>query len=109
MAVRHVEPVPARFDAVDRDLAVVEEGMEEADRVRAAADRGDERVGKPALRVHDLLAHLVADHRLEVAHHRRIGMRAGRRADDVVGGLDIRDPVAQRLVQGVLQACRRRR
>ncbi len=29
--------------------------------------------GQPALHLHDLLAHLVADHALEVAHHRRIG------------------------------------
>ena len=35
---------------------------------------------RPSASMH-LLARLVADHRLEVAHHRRIGMRAGGRAD----------------------------
>ena len=36
-------------------------------------------------------------------------MRAGRRADAVEGVVDIRDPVAQRLVHRVLQRARRRR
>ena len=44
--------------------------------------------------------------RLEVAHHGRIGMRAGRRADDVVGVVHVGDPVAQRLVHGVLERLR---
>ena len=44
-----------------------------------------------------------ADDRLEVAHHRRIGVRAGRRADAVEGVVDVGDPVAQRLVHGVLE------
>ena len=103
MAVLDVDAVAAGLDAVDRDLAVVEEGVEQADGVRAAADRRDQRVGQPALGLHDLLAHLVADHRLEVAHQRRIGMRAGGGADQVIGGLDVGDPVAERLVHGVLQ------
>jgi hypothetical protein len=41
--------------------------------------------------------------RLEVAHHHRIGVRAGDGADAVVGVVDIRDPVAQALVHRVLQ------
>ena len=44
-----------------------------------------------------------ADHRLEVAHQFRIGMRAGGGADQIIGVLDIGHPVAQRLVHGVLQ------
>ena len=47
-----------------------------------------------------------ADHRLEVAHHRRIGMRAGDGADEVVGVVDVGDPVAQRLVHRVLERAR---
>ena len=45
----------------------------------------------------------VADHALEVAHHRRVRMRAGDGADDVEGVLDVGHPVAQRLVERVLQ------
>ena len=43
--------------------------------------------GQAALGRQHLLARLLADDRLEVAHHRRIGVRAGRGADDVVGVL----------------------
>ena len=44
-----------------------------------------------------------ADHRLKVAHHGRIGMRAGDGADEVIGVGDVRDPIAQGLVHRVLQ------
>ncbi len=55
-----------------------------------------------------LRAGLVADHRLEVAHHRRVGMRPGDRADHVERVVDMGDPVAQRLVHRVLQGRRAR-
>ena len=58
----HVEAVAARLDAVDRHALVVEEGVEQADGVGAAADAGDQRVGQAALRLLHLLAHLAADH-----------------------------------------------
>ena len=48
-------------------------------------------------------ARLAADHRLELAHHQRIRMRAERRAEQVVGVVDVGDPVAHRLVDRVLQ------
>ncbi len=51
---------------------------------------------------------LVADHALEIAHHRGIGMRARRRADAIERVGDIGDPVAQRLVHRVLQRARAR-
>ena len=101
--VRHLEAVTARFHAEDLHALVVEERVEQAHGVGAAADAGDERVGQAALGLHHLLAHLPADHRLEVAHHLRIGMRPRYRADDVVGVAHVRHPVAQRLVHGVLQ------
>ena len=41
--------VAGRLDAVDFDLPVVEERMEQTHRIRAAADAGDERVRQPAL------------------------------------------------------------
>ena len=48
----------------------------------------------------------VADDALEIAHHRRIGVRAGDGADAVEGVVDVGDPVAQRLVHRVLQGLR---
>src|SRR3546814_12181931 len=53
-----------------------------------------------------LLEAFVADDGLEVAHHARIGIGAGHRADDVEGVFDIGDPVAHGLVQGVFQGAR---
>ena len=53
-----------------------------------------------------LLPRLLADDGLEVAHHGGIGVRAGDRADDVEGVFDVGDPVAQRLVHGVLEGAR---
>ena len=57
---------------------------------------------RPSAAMH-LLARLGADDRLEVAHHGRIGMRAGGGADAIERVVDVGDPVAQRLVHGVLE------
>ena len=40
---------------------------------------------------------------LEVAHHLRVGVGPGGGADDVEGVVDVGDPVAQRLVHGILE------
>ena len=77
--------------------------MKQPHRVRAAADAGDQGIGQPALGLLQLGARLMADHRLEVAHHRRIGVRPGDRADHVERVVDMGDPVAQRLVHRILQ------
>jgi hypothetical protein len=69
-------------------------------------DTGDAGGGQAALRVEDLCPRLAADDRLQLAHHRRVRMRAGHRADEVVGVADVGHPVAQRLVHGVLERAR---
>ncbi len=51
-----LQPAAAGLDADDPHRAVVEEGMEHADGVGAAADRGDDDVGQPALLLEDLRA-----------------------------------------------------
>ena len=43
-----VDAVAGRLEAVELHVGVVEEGVEDADRVGAAADAGDDRVGQPA-------------------------------------------------------------
>ena len=63
-------------------------------------------VGQPALGGEDLLARLVADHALEVAHELGVRRRADARADQVVRRLDVRDPVADRLARRLLQRLR---
>ena len=49
------------------------------------------------------LARFVSDHAMEVAHHGRIGMRAERRAQQIVRGRDVGDPIAHGLADGVFQ------
>ena len=56
-----VDAVAARLEAVDRDVVVVEERGEQADRVGAAADAGGDGVGQRAGTLEALGARLVAD------------------------------------------------
>ncbi len=71
--------------------------------VGPAADAGHDHVGIGAEEGPALLAGLVADHPLELAHHPRVRMRAHHRAEAVVGGLDGGHPVPHGLVDRVLQ------
>jgi hypothetical protein len=73
-----VEPVARRLDAEHLHLGIVEERVEQPDRVRAAADRRDQQVGQAAGAAEHLRARLGADHALEVAHRAR-DRGAGRR------------------------------
>ena len=61
------------------------------------------KIRQPTLDRRDLGRGLVADPALEVADDRRVRVRAHRRAEHVMRGLDVRDPVAHRLVDRVLQ------
>ena len=101
-----LERLAAGLDADERDALVADEGREDPDRVRAAADAGDDAVGQAPLALEDLRARLVADHPLQVAHERRVGRRADGRADDVVRGVDVGDPVADRLRRRLLERAR---
>ena len=96
-------PSPAGLDPDQLDRRVVEEGDEGPDRVRAAADAGDHPRRQRALGGQRLLARLVADHPLQVADEGRVRRRPDRRADDVVGGGDVGDPVADRGADRLLQ------
>ena len=53
-----------RLDADQAHVGVVEEAVEHADRVRAAADRCNDGLRQASLRGEELLARLAADHRL---------------------------------------------
>mmetsp|Transcript_17886 Transcript_17886/g.46262 ORF Transcript_17886/g.46262 Transcript_17886/m.46262 type:complete len:219 (+) Transcript_17886:666-1322(+) len=102
MAIR-VNAVAAGLDADQLDVFVPHERVEHADRVRAAADARDHHVGHLARVLLDLLPSLLANHRLEVAHDGREGVRADGRADQVVRGAHVGHPVAHRLVDGVFE------
>ena len=73
--------------------------MEQADRVRAAADTREHGV-RQAARLDDLRARLATDHGLELAHEVRVRMRADRGAEQVIRADGIRHPVADRFVDG---------
>ena len=101
--LRRVHAMAAGFHAEHPHRGVIQEGVEQPHGVGATADGGHQHIRQAALGLLHLRAGFLADHRLEVAHHHRIGVRAGHGADAVVGVLDIRDPVAQRLVHRILQ------
>ena len=100
------DTVARRLDANQAHTLVIDEGMEQADRIRPAANTGHHRVRQAAFALQYLRAGLNADHALKVADHFRIGVRTRRRADAIECVVDIRHPVAQGLVHRILQrAC----
>ena len=98
-----VQPLAGGLDADQPHLVIGDEVAEQADGVAPAADARDHRVGQAAFDVQDLLPRLAADHALELAHHQREGVGARRGAKQVMRVLKACRPVAQRLVDRVLQ------
>ena len=82
-----LDPVAGRLDDREPDRRLADEPRQQPDRVRAAADAGDARSGSRPSTARELGRRLVADPPLEVAHDRRVRVRAHRRAEDVVGRL----------------------
>ena len=97
------DPVAGRLGDREADRRLADEPRQQPDRVRAAADAREREIRQPALDRDDLGRGLVADPPLEVADDRRVGVRAHRRAEHVVGRLDVRDPVPHRVVDRVLE------
>ncbi len=101
-----LDPVTAGFDANQAHVAVVDERVEDAHGVTAAADARDDRGRQPADRLETLGSRLAADDRLKFANHQRVGMRSEHRAQEIVAIRDGPDPVAHGLVDGILQRSR---
>ena len=99
-------PSPPASRPIRRTAGVVDEAVEDAHGVGPAADAGDDGVGQPADEVEHLGAGLDADDPVEVAHHLGERVRAGDRAEEVVGGVDVGHPVAHGLVDRVLEGAR---
>jgi hypothetical protein len=95
--------VPAGLQAHQPDAVIGHEGGEDPDGVGAATDAGQHDVGQPVAALEHLLAGLVTDHPLEVPDHGRERVRAGDGAEDVVRRLHVGHPVAEGLVDGVLE------
>ena len=82
---------------------VVHEVRENADGVGAATDAGDDGVRQPPGRPQDLGPGLPADDALELAHQERVRVWPGGGAENVVGVGEGGGPVAQRLVDRILE------
>ena len=94
---------PPGFDSHLAHRRLVEERMEQADRVAAAAHARHQDVGEPSHGAGELRARLDPDHALEVTNQGGKRVRPEHRAQHVVGVVDARHPVAQRLVDRVLE------
>ena len=98
-----LDPEAAGLHADQPHALVLDERMEQADRVAPAADTGQQCGRQSPFRLENLFACFAADHALEVADHHRIRVRAERRTEDIVRRADIRHPVAHRFVDGFLE------
>ena len=100
------EPLPRRLDPHELHVAVVQECGEDPHRVRSAADTRRHRARQAAVALQGLGPRLATDHRLIVAHDAGERIRTHHGADDVMCRGDVRDPIAQRFVGGVLERAR---
>ncbi len=94
----------AGFDADHFYGFVFQKFVEQADGVGTAADAGKKMRGQAIFRSENLRAGFAADAGVEIAHHRGIRMRAENRAEKIVRGADVGDPVAHGFVDGVFQS-----
>src|SRR5579862_1379516 len=93
----------AGLDTDQSYALVIDKRMKHPDGIAASADAGEDRIREPVLVFQNLPARLLADDAMEIANHHGIGMRTERRSKQVMRRLDIRDPIAHSLANGVLQ------
>ena len=97
------QTIPSRFHTDQTHIFFVDVRIKNTHRVGAATHACNDRIGLTAREFGHLYECFFPDHRLEIAHHHRIGMRARHRADDVIGMGDVGHPVAHRLVERILE------
>src|SRR5436190_3224420 len=96
----------AGFNADQLYFFVSDEIVKDPDRIRPTTDAGNYGSWKFPFRLHNLRASLTADDFMEVADHRRIGMRAEHAAQQVMRRADVGDPVAHGFVDCIFQCPR---
>src|SRR5512135_790196 len=96
-------PPPSCLHPDHLHFRVVDKMMEEPHRIAAAADAGDEIIGQPAFRIEHLFFGLLADDGLKVPYDQRKRVRTEDSPENIMGGPDIRRPVAHRLVDRVFE------
>src|SRR5580692_271089 len=84
----------SRLDAQQLDFGIVDKRMEQADGIRAAAHASDRDVRQSAGERQHLRARLAADHRLQLAHEIRIGVRPDGGAETIKRAVRIGHPIA---------------
>ena len=97
---------PAGFDADHSHRLIAQERMKQSDRIRSAADAGNQTIRQTVLLFQDLRPRFPPDHALKIAHHQRIRMRSQRAAQQIISIGNIRHPVAQRFIDRILQGLR---
>ena len=101
-----VEAIAGCLATEQLDAGIIDERGEGSDGVGTATHAGHDDVGQASLGGEQLCARLVADNTLKVAHQLRERVRAGGRTKDVVGRLHVGHPVAEGLVDRVLEGRR---
>ncbi len=97
------DSLSACLDADEFHVFIADKLVKESNSIRPAADARDQRVGQsPGLR-QNLRARFAPDHRLKIAHHCRVGVRAERRAEQIMSRVNIHYPIADRFVDRVFQ------
>src|SRR5207247_7156515 len=85
------------------NMSVVQKRMEQANGVAAAADTGDEQIWQTTFAFENLMARLNANDALKIADHHGVRVGAENRAQYIMSGAHVRDPVAQRFVDRFLE------
>src|SRR5258708_18325936 len=96
------KPLAGGLDSDELDVLVRDERVEDAHRVRAAADAGDHRRRKSTRPLQHLRPCFDAYDRLEVPHHSRIRRWTDHGPDDVMALVDIRHPISNGFARRVL-------
>ena len=97
-----LDPRPTGLDTDQPDLLVADERLKDADGIGAAADTRHHRIREATCLLEELRPGFAPDHRLEVAHHRRIGMWAKGGAEQIIR-VRVGHPVPHRFVDRILQ------
>ena len=100
------DAAPSCFDADQFHLVICDKPAEDTNRIRPAAHTGDDHIWQPPHIHHHLFARLPSDHGLELAHDRWIRMRTQCRTEQIMRIAHIRNPIADRFVDGILQGLR---
>src|SRR5512142_3317577 len=93
----------ARLHADQFDPFILHERAKDTDRIRSSADAGDDSVGEPSRFRQHLFTSLAADYGLELSHHGWVWMGTERRAEQIMSTNDVGYPVADGLIDRVLQ------